>query len=220
MLTACTATRHGTLYAYNRFACRCPTARAAKCRQEKARNLRKLTLGHGLLIPPHGTARRLRALCVIGWNTRDLAAALGASQYQTRRWIAGENWVHVDTATRVAAVYDRLNNTPGNRPRADRTRDWATSNGWLAPIWWDADTIDDPTTEPNTAAPTDVDPIVVERLCAGKTVPHTRAEKLAAVAHMHHTGATVTTTAKTLHSSNASITRDLERLGLNRQDAA
>lgn len=219
-MTCCTANRHHTVYAYNHHGCRCDTARLAKARQEKRHDLRAMALGHGLRVDPTGTTRRLRALCAIGWGHRYLADELGNFPAQVQLWLAGEAQVHVDTVIRVRALYDRLADTPGPGPRAGRTVALARRRGWAPPIAWDADTIDDPAAEPYAGETVGIDPVVVERLCAGQRQTHTRAERHAAVTHMHGTGMSLRAIAERLHNSTRQVSRDLEHLGLNREDAA
>jgi hypothetical protein len=92
-----------------------------------------------------GTRRRIQALQAIGYPTRYLAQRLGAgptSQLQ----IARRNRVRASTARDVAALYALLESTPGPSHRVAIT---AQARGFLAPAWWDADTIDDPNTEPD-----------------------------------------------------------------------
>lgn len=216
-MTVCIAKRHDTVYAYNHHLCRCDTARRAKARQDKMLDLRTLALGHGLWVDTTGTTRRLRALAATGWTTRQLADLLGSHQAQVRKWLAGDSRVHVDTAARVNSLYARLSETPGP---SKRTTSWARRQGWIPPIGWDAETIDDPTVQPYAEEEVDVDPVVVERLIAGKRVPHTRAERLAAIAQMHAAGMLPNPIALRLHRSHGNVMRDLAELGLTAGVAA
>jgi transcriptional regulator with XRE-family HTH domain len=94
------------------------------------------------LVPAAGTRRRLQALVAVGYTYRDLASRLGMTQLQLGR---GE-LMRADLAQQVMAIYDDLADAPGPSTRA---RESARGRGWLPPIWWDDDTIDDPLAEPD-----------------------------------------------------------------------
>jgi hypothetical protein len=101
----------------------------------------------GAFLDPTGTRRRLQALAVNGWTSRAIAERLGRKEQSTvldiqsgraatvRRW----------TADAVAALYDELWDVPGPSVKA---RAHAQRNGWLPPLAWDDDTIDDPAAVP------------------------------------------------------------------------
>ena len=185
----CPAEKHGTVHAYNHYSCRCPVAVQAKSRQEKRRQLAILRTGHGLWIDGTGVSRRLRALCAMGHNTHTLAAELGTSQPQVRRWLRGGTQVHVTTLERVKAVYDRLSMVRGSGPRAARTIRWAQRQGFLVPLAYDDDRIDDPTYRPARDPRVDehryVDPIAVEEALAGRPVKLTVHERREVVRRLH-----------------------------------
>lgn len=105
------------------------------------------------LIDGTGTRRRLQALMVLGWSTTVLAAEM------RRHWrtvARGRSAVRVEarTAVDVRDLYDRLwdqappASTPVDRQKASRARRFAASQGWVPPLAWDDDTIDDPAAEP------------------------------------------------------------------------
>ncbi len=146
--TVCPADQHDTLFAYKNRGCKCLGARrankrdAARRQMEWNRGVRRSTDGTG-------TNRRLQALVALGWRYSDLAARLGVTNREvghlTRRSV-----VFTRTATRVAALYNELADHPG--PSAlGATK--AKARGWLVPLWWDEDTIDDPSYVPVTVEP-------------------------------------------------------------------
>lgn len=93
-----------------------------------------------------GTTRRLRALVAIGWTQTELASRIGWDVTNLNSIVmARRQCVRIDTARLVAAVYDELSMTPGPSSRA---RSLAARRGWLPPLAWDDDTIDDPAFEP------------------------------------------------------------------------
>jgi hypothetical protein len=147
---------HGTVVAYNADRCRCPECRAAKAagqrleRQKRAR----LRWSHGrdtLRVEATGTHRRLQALRVIGWSLSALGAELGVSKRAVSFLHVYEH-VSEDTAARVAAVYDRCWDKPQHGDRADLARSYALGLGWVPPLAWDEDDLDDPTAKPHTPA--------------------------------------------------------------------
>lgn len=97
-----------------------------------------------------GTRRRLQALVAIGWTQSSLATQLGMSPSNFGRLIAGEAPVIHATTTAVRALYDRTWSTPPvadnatQRGVANRSRRYAAKRGWLPPLAWDDDLIDDP----------------------------------------------------------------------------
>jgi hypothetical protein len=133
---------HGTQTAY-RAGCRCPDAIRDQSLAHKAYRLRVISSGPQI-VDATGTRRRLQALQRIGWTQPDLAAMLGSREYEVYRWTQPST-VRIARRTRnkVAALYARLSDTP--KPNPDRrTIRRAERHGWLPPIWWDDDTIDDP----------------------------------------------------------------------------
>jgi hypothetical protein len=71
--------------------------------------------------------------------------------------------VHRGTAGQVARVYDELAMTPGPSTRA---RDAAARRGWVPPLAWDDDEIDDPQARPARGPRRWVTPPNAERIAA------------------------------------------------------
>lgn len=139
----CPAERHGTMAARTFHRCRCPEAIAACVAYEKRRVLDQLA-GRARTCPATGTVRRVRALYAIGWPAAHLAAELGISTSRLANF-ARQRTVRAGTAERVRKLYDRLSCTAGPSERLVRmARAW----GYVPPIGWDDDTIDDPAAEP------------------------------------------------------------------------
>lgn len=139
----CTANIHGTREAYKRHGCSCQLALRAVARYENERRLDAIQ-GRPRTLPNIGTLRRVQALRALGWSSRDLARRIGVHERNMSRW------VHRTTISRrlhdaVCRVYDELADTTGPDTRARRH---AERQGWLVPLWWDDDTIDDPTFDP------------------------------------------------------------------------
>lgn len=90
--------------------------------------------GHGT-VDATGAARRLQALAALGWDGETLAPHLDYSPNQVRHLRAPVTpTIHAATHDRVAAVYNRLQATPGTKARA---RALAARNGWAPPAAWD-----------------------------------------------------------------------------------
>lgn len=164
-MTACSATRHGSIDAYNKYRCRCPEARSKKVRANTIHALRKLS-GQPGLVDATGTRRRIQALHALGWRAIDLAARLDCTAPAVRQ-IKWRTTVQRSTAAAVAALYDDLADHHG--PSA-RLRAAAVTWGWLQPLWWDEDTIDDPSFDPRVAykdtepSPASVRAVLVENV--------------------------------------------------------
>jgi hypothetical protein len=119
----------------------CRVANAA--RRQEYRRRRYLNRGP-FKVSAVGTQRRLQALAAIGWSSRVVAGRLGVTPQTLRRL---HEQVHVWTTTRdrVAAVYDELSMTPGGCRRAQT---WAVKRGWLPPLSWNDEEMDDPAATP------------------------------------------------------------------------
>lgn len=95
-------------------------------------------------VPNVGARRRLRALMAIGWRHSDLSPMVGFNT-GTLNHQAG-NWISRVKHDAVKAVYEQLWNTPGPAPETSRAR--VRKAGYLPPMAWDDETIDDPLFEP------------------------------------------------------------------------
>lgn len=96
------------------------------------------------LVDATGTWRRLEGLIALGYPQTWIAQRLGIGKALQIR----HDRVLARTAKAVALLYAELENTKGP---SDRTRAMAARKGYLAPGWWDEDTIDDPTYRPCAA---------------------------------------------------------------------
>ena len=148
-------------------------------RQRKAAALRRLTgrPGRPHHVPAHGTARRLRALRVIGHPTSKIGAALRVSRQMVGMWckLGPDDLIDVKTRDKVAALYDRWAWMPGGDIRAANL---ARKQGWRSPLAWDD--IDDPAAaetlgsaeayRPARRRRSDVDEVRV-LLCMGGSLP-------------------------------------------------
>lgn len=109
----------------------------------------------GRAIDATGTVRRLQALVAIGWSQASLGKQLFVEK-GNMAVLMGATHVTVRRAKQVKDLYDRLWDKPQtgtdwhSRSAASRARNLAASRGWVSPLAWDDDTIDDPAAVPDT----------------------------------------------------------------------
>lgn len=143
--------RHGTYLAYEQDHCRClPCALAWSQAKARARDGGRYALTAGL-VDKTGTDRRIQGLLAIGWRHSDiserLARHLGRRAYSDLILKHPGRSVFAATAAAVAAVYDELSMTLGP---SQRNRNRARKAGYLPPLSWDDDQLDDPAAAPHT----------------------------------------------------------------------
>ena len=94
-----------------------------------------------------GSARRLQALAINGWPTRNLAARLGHKDPATIQHIANGTTptIRLRTKDDIRRLFDELWDQPGP---SKRTADIAKARGWSPALAWDDDLIDRPDHEP------------------------------------------------------------------------
>lgn len=141
---------HGTRLAYLMDECRCFGCRIANSRT-LARKRAGGTVAEHAWATPAGIQRRLEALHTIGWTAVALAHQLGVTPQairQLREYPRARSYAY--TLAAVTALYDDLWDKPALGEQADRARARAKSNGWMPPLAWDDDTIDDPAAIPST----------------------------------------------------------------------
>lgn len=136
-----------------RAGCRCADCYRAMRRDANQRRLEALN-GNPRHVDGTGTRRRLQALSALGWSRVELADRLGVTNASINARLRKTGPVHRDTAAKVRALYDDLwDVTPppatgkaqGARTRAIRQ---AREAGWVVPMLWDDETIDDPDVGP------------------------------------------------------------------------
>jgi hypothetical protein len=110
-------------------------------------------LGSTVVIDPTGTRRRLEALAAIGWSVAALADR-GHLDRQPLDAALRHQPVHARTARAVRDLYAELWASP--RPAPDhrargavaRARNRAATRGYVPPLGWDEDDLDDPYATP------------------------------------------------------------------------
>lgn len=167
-----------------------------------------------------GTRRRLQALNAIGYSYADLAARLGITEYAVR-WDLNSPTEFVSTAraAQVRRLYQQLADTLPANPQLRVLRN-AARKGWLPPICWDDDTIDDPNAMPYRPGTPDAniayDGAKVLRAIEGG-LPYeqlTRAEAADTVRRLNRRGLNDGEIARLVRSSINTICRRRERMGL------
>lgn len=94
-----------------------------------------------------GVTRRLRALVALGYSQNELCRRSGISPSTLSHLIRGSvDRTSVETARRVTALYDALSMRPGP---SDYHRNYARRLGWVPPLAWDDDLIDNPQAKPD-----------------------------------------------------------------------
>lgn len=115
----------------------------------------ELDLADGQLVSAIGTRRRIQALACIGWTMSRQGARIGWAPANFAKLLTDDTvTVRRETAQLVARMYDDLwDRAPGGdrfqRAGITRVKQRAAANGWLPPLAWDDDTIDDPAATPH-----------------------------------------------------------------------
>lgn len=92
-----------------------------------------------------GTTRRLRALAALGYTSAQIATESGIpSEYVRKLMQGGRTIVKATTAARVSRCYDTLSMVRPVGWLADRQRRQSAAKGWLPPLCWDDDDLDNP----------------------------------------------------------------------------
>lgn len=170
--------RHGTVAGYNRIPCRADCCRLAMARYKKRWEWDRAN-GRARITSTTGTRRRIEALNWLGWSRATIAAEMGMHPTNMTRLLRVDTMT-VALADRFREVFERLCMTlpTGNQQAITNVRNRARRHGYLPPLAWDD--IDDPNENPRglrVETKADIDPVVVERILAGRVVPTTRAER-------------------------------------------
>lgn len=108
----------------------------------------------GALVNATGAHRRLQALVTIGWPLAQLAARLDLAPSNITALLKRDR-LTAAIDMRIRNLYDQLWNHPytgidhRSRIAESRARRYARTRGWLPPLAWDDESIDDPATLPN-----------------------------------------------------------------------
>ena len=172
------------------------------------------------LIDATGTRRRVQALITLGWTQVFLRERIGVSRQAFHRALTNSR-VTAELARQVVALYDEFwarRPYPTEVPpvAADNARHQATTAGFMGPLAWDDDTIDDPNAMPQTDAPR---PVVsdgtnlADRWLHGESVILSAADRKQVLAHLYEwTNDTTDEIAAKLEMTPAAAQRQWERI--------
>ncbi|MFE4915881.1 hypothetical protein ACFRCX_30725 [Streptomyces sp. NPDC056652] len=161
-----------------------------------------------------GAVRRIRALYALGHYQYQIAELSGLSRDFVSDLAAGQ-WaaLSVDRDRAVRRAYDQLAMTVGT---SWKTRRWAERKGWVPPLAWDDDAIDDPKAFPQTdaIAPTYTEGAnVVDRFLMGESVILDAAGRRQAIQHlMEWTEMPLEQVAARMEMTGSAVQRTWERL--------
>lgn len=182
----------------------CQPCRDAQAAWQRQYEIRRYVTGP-MLIDSTGTARRLRALCAMGWRLSDIGDRLGVSGRNMHRPL-NQAKVHRATAAKVAALYDELSMTLGP---SERSRYLARHAGWPPPLaWWD-ENIDDPKARPvrGWRMPQVMDDAAIQRAMRGEDIHLRPVERAEAVRRMTQRGLSAAQIADRLRIDKRSVVR-------------
>lgn len=147
----------------------------------------------GQVVDSTGTRRRIQALQAMGWTRRLIAEAAQIDAEVIMNASRKKATVYTRTARQIRRVYDRLSMTPGPSQLARRR---ALAKGWVPPLAWDEDAIDDPATGPAETSPRDsepaVDHVLIRRALDGQRVEAPPAVRKIIIARWRDSGRPLT----------------------------
>lgn len=135
--------------------------RRARNRETSRQRRKARILGAGpAIIDATGTRRRLQALVALGWTYAEIGDRLGWQAAAVSHYAGGRRLrIHVRNHAAVVKIYDQLSmKVPAERtdrhPKdsftRERIRAIARTKGWVPPLAWDDDVIDNPDARPAT----------------------------------------------------------------------
>lgn len=194
--------RHDT-YSSVRYGCTCRAALADKRRYQK---LHFHGYAKSRRLDATGTRRRLQALFVLGHSRKYLGDCLGIGERGVA-WHLNDETVTLSFATRVKRVYELLSGTPGT---SVRTQENARRRGWVPPLAWDDDEIDDPKAQPKGAVVSHgIDEFAVQLAVKGELGKQklTRREAHVAIRRMRELGVPTAEIARRANVSERTVHR-------------
>ncbi|MFF9787111.1 hypothetical protein [Streptomyces nigrescens] len=166
-------------------------------------------------VPSVGAVRRIQALYALGHFNQRIAEAAGLSRCfiidlanEKRATLA------IERDAGVRRAYDQLSMTVGKSPK---TRLYAESKGWVPPLAWDDDAIDDPSAVPvlDAEQPPEAETAAnaVDRFLMGESVVLDQAACREAICHlMEWTDLSPSQIAVRMEMSSAAVSRTWERI--------
>lgn len=159
----------------------------------------QLNLADGARVLSLGAVRRVQALVALGWSQSKIATRLGilpANFTTIAHGRRAELTVATDKAIRGLYEEWSMRLPPADewhdKSAASRARAHARANGWLPPLAWDDDRLDDPTYQPTVLVELvdadehqdELDEAAILRRINGDRVKLTRAEKAEVVGRL------------------------------------
>lgn len=188
--------RHGT-NAGHVAGCREQCCNVAKTRYDKRRKYEIAATGQSRRVPSVGYERRLRALQSLGWSYARLAPKLGCNT-STLHERTNATTVSRANYERMVDLYNQLSMVTPLGLHVQRDRRRAAAKGWVPPLAWDDETIDDPEGQPYRGRTRGanpelglVDQVVVERALAGERIHANPAERAEVVRRWTSAGRSV-----------------------------
>jgi hypothetical protein len=145
------------VYGYNG---RPPSTRVARHVQQRIMAVPLPTIGETTYIPTVGIRRRLEALATLGWSAKDVARVAGLYKDTPNR-AARTGQCTPGTYRAICDAYNKLwdksapTDTRAQRVVVARLKAHARRQGWVPPMAWDEDALDNPDARPDTGAPPD-----------------------------------------------------------------
>lgn len=178
-------------------------------------------------VTPVGLTRRMHALAALGWSTAAIAEVAGVNRDTVKSWRRGEvTEIHV-VAGPLLRAYDALSmrqppqGTKFERGAATQVRARAVRNGWVPPLAWDDESIDDPNAKPHAwgrrhhgGADLVIDEVAIERVLAGDRADLTKAERLIVVEQFAAAGLSDAQIAERVGVTDRTVYRDRDENGI------
>ncbi|MEK6443704.1 helix-turn-helix domain-containing protein [Pseudonocardia sp. T1-2H] len=92
-----------------------------------------------------GSRRRVQALAANGHPLGSIVEPVGVYNIHNLRTMVEKATLRAEYQRAIFALYEQLEHVPGPSKRA---RTWAGKNGWVGPMAWEPETIDDPDAGP------------------------------------------------------------------------
>lgn len=198
-----------------------PTRRCTPKVRDRIMSVTVEDLAPSALVDATGMTRRLQALVCLGWSQSELARRLGMAPPNFAKVIHGAR-ATAGTVRAVAALYDEMwdqrppTGSGRQRSACDRAIRHAARQGWLPPLTWDDDSIDDPNHVPDAGDAGGIDEIAVERACLGDPPARlTATDRHVAITRLLGAGLNHRQIAERVGVSRACVEMDVRRFDLS-----
>lgn len=185
-----------------------------------------LDMTDGTTIDATGSRRRLQALVAIGWSINRLGQQLGVDRGNMGR-LFEEEAISVRYARAISGLYERCWDTEpdcssaGELGGVTRAKHIAAKRGWLPPMAWPDEQIDNPDFDPNQFdfdADLVADDLVVDAVLQGHRMKLTKIDRLEVVRRTTLRGMSAAQIAEMVQMTARQVQRDRDELGLTHAD--